>query len=51
MNRKGRKIIKHWTDGEKQFGYFEEIGKARPITTGYVVQNKQITKVRVFNFS
>ena len=50
MNRKGRKLMKYWTDGKKTVWILEEIGKARPITTGYVVQNKQITKVRVLIF-
>ncbi|MEL0215611.1 MAG: FMN-binding protein [Burkholderiaceae bacterium] len=50
MNRKGRKLMKYWTDGKKTVWILEEVGKARPITTGYVVENKQIKKVRVLIF-
>ena len=47
MERKGPKLIKYWTEGNKTVWILEEIGKAQPITTGYAVENGQITQVRI----
>ena len=39
--------IKYWAKGERTAWILEEIGKAHPITTGYLVDQGSISKVRV----
>lgn len=47
MERKGPKLMKYWTDGNKTVWILEEIGKAQPITTGYAVEDGKIVQVRI----
>ena len=44
---KGPRRIRYWADGTRTAWILEEIGKVRPITTGYVVKGGQIERVAV----
>jgi hypothetical protein len=39
--------VRYWRDGERTAWILEEIGKERPITTGYVVNQGRIERVKV----
>lgn len=39
--------VRYWRDGDRTAWILEEIGKERPITTGYVVDGGVIERVRV----
>ena len=43
----GASRVRYWTDGKKTAWILEEIGKTRPITTGYVVSGGKIASVKV----
>ncbi len=47
MSRKGPRLLKYWKNDTKTVWILEEIGKAQPITTGYVVEADKITQVRI----
>ncbi|MEW5756688.1 MAG: FMN-binding protein [Pseudomonadota bacterium] len=42
--------IRYWRQGERSAWILEEIGKERPITIGFVVNNDTLEKVRVLVF-
>ena len=44
---KGPRRIRYWADGTQTAWILEEIGKVRPITTGYVVKSGRIERVAV----
>ena len=44
---KGPRRIRYWADATRTAWILEEIGKVRPITTGYVVKSGQIERVAV----
>jgi len=39
--------VRYWTDGKKTVWILEEIGKTKPITTGYAVRGGKIEDVKV----
>lgn len=43
----GASRVRYWTDGKKTAWILEEIGKTKPITTGYVVASGKIQSVKV----
>jgi len=42
--------IRYWQQGNKSAWVLEEIGKEKPITTGIVINNRQIERVKVLAF-
>ena len=42
--------VRYWRKDERTVWILEEIGKEKPITTGFIVSNNQIEKVRVLIF-
>lgn len=42
--------VRYWRDGERTAWILEEIGKERPITTGYVIDAGRIERVKVLVF-
>ena len=46
-HNKGPRRIRYWADGTRIAWILEEIGKVKPITTGYVVNNGKIERVTV----
>ena len=44
---KGARRIRYWDDGTRSAWILEEIGKVKPITTGYVVNGGEIERVAV----
>ena len=43
----GPRRIRYWDDGTRSAWILEEIGKVKPITTGYVVNSGKIERVAV----
>lgn len=43
----GASRVRYWSDGKKTAWILEQIGKTKPITTGYVVSNEKILSVKV----
>jgi len=39
--------VRYWTDGQRTVWILEEIGKTKPITTGYAVKGGKIEEVKV----
>jgi hypothetical protein len=44
---KGSKRIRYWVDGARSTWILEEIGKVKPITAGFVVDNGRIERVAI----
>lgn len=42
--------IRYWSSGQRSAWILDEIGKDKPITTGVVINNNQIEKIRVLEF-
>lgn len=44
---KGPRRIRYWVDGSRSAWVLDEIGKVKPITTGFVIDNGQIERVAI----